>query len=380
MPDGGQYEVSAFVPAPELFSYRSCFGKKRKNGGTVYTATGVLKSHLEILKLGVSEWNKWRVERTNIAPDLKGADLTGASLAGADLRAVNFKGADLRGANLRGANLKAADLRAANLREAVLWSASLTGADLRAADLTGADLRGVNFRAANLMNAIMVGVSTNDYTDFRHATVTGARLWEDAEPVAEDWNAEMEKVVAAYTLNIVVKIEVDEPIGFSDIASVVPLLENVFYEYERSFVISLRPAAGDLIADACLYRLEVEREQIFRCIHWKTGATGLRAAAYPIAFQILGRTVFRDVEDIWKRITMGGVIKKALVNRAGQTHQELCKILKTALARSGGSVNLEITMKAEMQMNKAPNLTIEIRPGKNKIAPPSSPAPGGPGK
>jgi hypothetical protein len=346
----------------------------------VNTATGVLKSHLEILKLGVSEWNKWRVERTNIAPDLKGADLTGASLAGADLRAVNFKGADLRGANLRGANLKAADLRAANLREAVLWSASLTGADLRAADLTGADLRGVNFRAANLMNAIMVGVSTNDYTDFRHATVTGARLWEDAEPVAEDWNAEMEKVVAAYTLNIVVKIEVDEPIGFSDIASVVPLLENVFYEYERSFVISLRPAAGDLIADACLYRLEVEREQIFRCIHWKTGATGLRAAAYPIAFQILGRTVFRDVEDIWKRITMGGVIKKALVNRAGQTHQELCKILKTALARSGGSVNLEITMKAEMQMNKAPNLTIEIRPGKNKIAPPSSPAPGGPGK
>lgn len=337
------------------------------------TATGVLKSHLEILKLGVNEWNKWRVERTNIVPDLKGADLKGASLAGADLRAVNFKGADLGGANLRGANLKAADLRAANLREAILWSASLTGADLRAADLTGADLRGVNFRAANLMNAILVGVSTNDYTDFRHANVTAARLWEDGEPVAEDLAADVERAAGAYTSMIVVKIEVNEPVGFSVISSVVPLMDEVFYRYEQEFIASLRPAVGGLIADACLYRLEAERGQIYRCVRWgAAGSSDIEATAFPLAFQILGRAIMRDVEDIWKRITIGGIIKKALVNRAGQAAQELQKLIKTELALMKSPMDLELSLKSEPELNRAPKLTIGIRQGRKSVQPHSS--------
>ena len=325
------------------------------------TATGIHKSNIEILKLGVSEWNKWRVERTNIAPDLKGAVLKGASLAGADLRAVNFKGADLRGANLRGANLKAADLRAADLREAVLWSASLTGADLREADLTGADLRGVNFRAANLMNAILVGVATNDYTDFRHATVTGARLWEDGEPVAEDWGAEVAKVAGLYTSKTVVKIEFVERVGVSDLAVLMSLLDDVFFEYERMFVTSQRPAVGELLADACLYRLEKERNQIFRCARYETGFSGIEATAFPLGFQILGRAGLNDVDDNWKRIVLGGTIKKALVNRANLAGQELEKLLSTALARLESVMSFDGTVKAAQQLNRAPDLTIELR-------------------
>ena len=337
------------------------------------TATGIHKSHIEILKLGVSEWNKWRVERTNIAPDLKGAILKGASLAGADLRAVNFKGADLSGANLRGANLKAADLRAANLREAILWSASLTGADLREADLTGADLRGVNFRAANLMNAILVGVATNDYTDFRHATVTGARLWEDGEPVVEDWGAEVAKVAGAYTSKTIVKIEFIERIGVSDLAALMSLLDAVFFEYERSFIASLRPVVGELLADACLYRLEKERKKIFHCARYATGFSGMEAIAFPLGFEILGSASLKDVDDNWKRIILSGTIKKALVNRTKQAGQELEKLLSAALTRLDSAASFDGTVKAGQQLNRAPDLTIEFKFRSSAIEPPASP-------
>ena len=338
----------------------------------VDSATGIQKTHIEILKLGVSDWNKWRGERTNIAPDLKGADLKGASLSGADLRAVNFKGADLRGANLRGANLKAADLRAANLREAILWSASLTGADLRAADLTGADLRGVNFRAANLMNAILVGVATNDYTDFRHATVTGARLWEDGEPVAEDWEAEIKKTMEAYTSKISVNMRFTQHLSASDLAAFASLLDAVFLDYERMFIALHRDVVGELLADACLYRLEKERKDIFRCTRFETtgaGSSGIEAVLFPSGFQTLGRAILRDIDDIWKRITFYGFIKKTLVNRAGNAEQELQKLFKAAIAHLECFRHFELSIKSQRELNRASNLMIELVPAKSATEP-----------
>jgi hypothetical protein len=329
----------------------------------VDTATGIHKTHIEILKLGVPEWNKWRVECTNIVPDLKGADLKGASLAGADLRAVCFKGADLHGANLRGANLKAADLRAANLREAILWSASLTGADLRAADLTGADLRGVNFRAANLLSAILVGVATNDYTDFRHATVTGARLWEDAEPVAEDWQAEERNTSALYTSQVTVSVKFQGHISAGDLAATASMLDAGFFEYERTFIESHRGVVGELLTDACLYRLETERKQLFRCTRFETtgaGSSGIEAVVFPLGFQTLTRAVFNDIDDIWKRITFGGMIRKAVAMRAQQSGEELQKLLRTTMAQWERLKIFDLTVKARSQMNKAPNLMIEL--------------------
>ena len=64
------------------------------------------EEHLKILKQGVEQWNKWRLENA-IRPDLGGADLSGADLSGA-----NLSGADLSGADLSGADLSDADLHA----------------------------------------------------------------------------------------------------------------------------------------------------------------------------------------------------------------------------------------------------------------------------
>ena len=296
------------------------------------TSTSIQRNHLDILKLGVSDWNKWRVERTNIAPDLRGASLHDAHLAGADLRAVNLKGADLQGCNLRGANLKAADLRAANLKNAVLWSASLTGADLRDADLTGADLRGVNFRAANLGNAVLINVSTNDYTDFRHATVTGARLWEDGEPVADDLEAEVTEAAVKFTNKVLVKVEFKDTLPATDCAAVLTLLDEGFFEYERSFIESLREIVGGTLADACLHRLSRERSQIVLLLGFDIKSFSIDAVTAPLGYLILGRAAFSDIEDIWKRITIGGAAKKALVKRTGRVADDLQKTLRKAMA------------------------------------------------
>ena len=67
------------------------------------------EEHLKILKQGVEQWNKWRLENA-IRPDLSGADLSGANLSGADLSGANLSGADLSGANLSGADLSGANL------------------------------------------------------------------------------------------------------------------------------------------------------------------------------------------------------------------------------------------------------------------------------
>jgi uncharacterized protein YjbI with pentapeptide repeats len=120
--------------------------------------------HLEILKHGVEEWNKWRLKHPDIRPDLTSAylsetsmdwsepdvpgilgianlqliDFRGVSLAFARLQGANLRGASLVGAKLRGANLRRADLRDADLRDAKLMEANLTLANLGGADVTGA--------------------------------------------------------------------------------------------------------------------------------------------------------------------------------------------------------------------------------------------------
>ena len=71
------------------------------------------EEHLKILKQGVEQWNKWRLENA-IRPDLGGANLSkcqpelSADLSGADLSGADLSGANLIGANLSGANLSGA--------------------------------------------------------------------------------------------------------------------------------------------------------------------------------------------------------------------------------------------------------------------------------
>ena len=109
--------------------------------------------HLEILRQGVEQWNRWRREYPNLLPDLSQAKLKGLNLSGANLRRATLNQADLHGANLIGAQLRRANLRGANLCEANLRLANLSRADLRRARVCSANLAVVNLRGASLDGA-----------------------------------------------------------------------------------------------------------------------------------------------------------------------------------------------------------------------------------
>jgi hypothetical protein len=123
------------------------------------------EEHLKILKQGVEQWNKWRLENA-IRPDLGDADLSDADLSGA-----NLSGTNLYSANLSDANLFRADLSGASLRRA-----DLSGASLRRADLSGANLHGANLSGADLTDADLRYTGLVE-TDFTNATITGCRTY-----------------------------------------------------------------------------------------------------------------------------------------------------------------------------------------------------------
>ena len=87
--------------------------------------------HLKILKRGVKVWNKERVQKPNLIPNLSKLYLT----------LVNLKGANLQGACLQEADLRKAPLNNTSFREANLQDADLTGAtSLLANQFAGANL------------------------------------------------------------------------------------------------------------------------------------------------------------------------------------------------------------------------------------------------
>ena len=57
------------------------------------------EEHLKILKQGVEQWNKWRLENA-IRPDLSRADLHGAKLDSVNLEIANLSDANLSDAIL----------------------------------------------------------------------------------------------------------------------------------------------------------------------------------------------------------------------------------------------------------------------------------------
>jgi len=180
---------------------------------------------VELIRKGVSGWNRWRSENKSVVPDLREAllikadlrgalldrahlreallikanlikaDLRGAVLDGADLREAHLDGADLREAHLHGANLIKADLNGANLIKADLSGANLTKADLNGANLNeaslneahltkayldGADLRGAYLGGADLSGALLDRADLRgallDRADLRGAHLSGADL------------------------------------------------------------------------------------------------------------------------------------------------------------------------------------------------------------
>lgn len=140
--------------------------------------------HMEILKLGVGTWNKWRESHPEIVPDLSGAMLTGLKAPGINFTRTNlsravFWGAQLAksmfiGANLNktifiearlnecffsGTNLRHTSFNSAWLQGANFMRCVLTDVDLSHADLRGADLRLARLEQVNLEFAMLSGVN-----------------------------------------------------------------------------------------------------------------------------------------------------------------------------------------------------------------------------
>ena len=167
------------------------------------------EEHLKILKQGVEQWNKWRLENAKnaIRPNLGGADLSGAKLSGANLSDAklidaNLSGADLSDAKLIDANLSGADLSGANLIRANLIGANLSKAKLRSANLGGVRLSHANLTSADLTNADLIYTSLVE-TDFTNATITGCRTYG-----ASAWNVTL---VGTVQRNLIITKE-DEPV------------------------------------------------------------------------------------------------------------------------------------------------------------------------
>ena len=152
------------------------------------------EEHLKILKQGVEQWNKWRLENAKnaIRPNLGGADLSGAKLSGANLSDAKLIDANLSGADLSGANLIRANLIGANLSKAKLRSANLGGVRLSHANLTSADLTNADLIYTSLVE-----------TDFTNATITGCRTYG-----ASAWNVTL---VGTVQRNLIITKE-DEPV------------------------------------------------------------------------------------------------------------------------------------------------------------------------
>ncbi|MEL6820359.1 MAG: pentapeptide repeat-containing protein [Calditrichota bacterium] len=131
--------------------------------------------HLAIIKSGVEEWNSWRKQNLELAPDLREANLRGMQLDSAILRDCDLSGANLSGASLKEADLSKATLNETNLSGADLSRANLYRAKMRRCNLTGADLRQVVMYQANLSYANLSRANLSK-ANMRKANLTNADL------------------------------------------------------------------------------------------------------------------------------------------------------------------------------------------------------------
>ena len=124
--------------------------------------------HEALLRGDTTAWNQWRLDQSEIRPELSGlfwpgcslnlynlssSDLRHASLYGGSFTHSFFEGADLEEANLNSAYLFRTKFQGANLARADLSAANLVGAVLTDADLSGVELVETVFGGTDLRNA-----------------------------------------------------------------------------------------------------------------------------------------------------------------------------------------------------------------------------------
>jgi uncharacterized protein YjbI with pentapeptide repeats len=119
-------------------------------------------NHLNILldsleKDEIRIWNEWRLDNTNILPDLKGINLFGVNLVGIDLIGADLSDSDLSNADLSTSDLSGVVLAGATLVKTRLIHATIYGGGLGRANLKNADLDGAVLNNATLSRAILTG-------------------------------------------------------------------------------------------------------------------------------------------------------------------------------------------------------------------------------
>lgn len=168
------------------------------------------EEQMEIIRRGVSAWNKWRAENPQTHIDLSKADLHKEDLSFADFCGADLTGANLRWTNLSHANFKLASLVEANLYQADLYKANIVAANLPGAYLSSAKLMGANLSGSNLRNACLRAANLNGanfYTAYLHgADLSGANLIQAnlVETTLEDANLTgcMIYGISAWSLNL----------------------------------------------------------------------------------------------------------------------------------------------------------------------------------
>ena len=118
-------------------------------------------AHYEILKHGVDAWNRWRLEKPEVVPNL-----SSCALCHHDLRGANLRQADLRGTNLGAAWDYVVGSSYAHMLdrgdEDEDSRGNLRGPDLREADLSGANLTGAYVKGARVGGTAFVGVDLSE--------------------------------------------------------------------------------------------------------------------------------------------------------------------------------------------------------------------------
>jgi uncharacterized protein YjbI with pentapeptide repeats len=127
--------------------------------------------HVNLLKEGVSKWNRWRNEHPGARIDLSDADFSGKDLRGANLDSANLSDAVLKNADLEGATLVEARCPRVNMSGACLKGATASKAHFGNADFVKSDSNGAVFSGAFLMDAHF------NYAKCRGADFTAAELW-----------------------------------------------------------------------------------------------------------------------------------------------------------------------------------------------------------
>ena len=150
------------------------------------------QKHLDILKQGVLEWNRWRRRESKIVPDLSNSNLHEANLGGLSTYEVynaindgvqftgnlhddyvdgfNFDTVNFRGANLNNTTFEGSDCTNADFRGATLYNAGFCRTNLYRANFQKADLRKAEFPHANVERAIL------DEADLRESNFEGVNL------------------------------------------------------------------------------------------------------------------------------------------------------------------------------------------------------------